>query len=416
MASSQGKGQFDSAGKFGLIPMGVDVTQPGVANISKKDSWSRHGKLKSRLLWLFLFILLGFGVYRLRYDLRSYSVLVHFLDPQAAGPLLRWETHEVTSQEITFPTANGPVRAHLYLPSGVAHPPGMVVLHGIHHLGIDEPRLISFSRAAAGGGFAVLTPEIDALADYHVDAASIATIGESPGWLQQRLSTGPVTVVGVSFAGGLSLLAACDPRYGPHIRALVLMGAYDDLGRVARFLATSRAELPDGRVVPYIAHDYGVAVFVYSNLEKFFPPTDLAVAHEALRDWLWERPQDGQNLLARLSPAGRATMEMLFARQIDRLRPKLLDVIHLDQPQLLAISPQGKLGDLHVPVFILHGSTDDIIPSSESLWLQREVPPKYLREVLITPAFSHIDPDKSATWSDELRLVGFLADVLHASD
>jgi len=95
-------------------------------------------------------------------------------------------------------------------------------------------------------------------------------LANPPGWLQQRLGTGPVTVVGVSFAGSLSLLAACDPRYAPHIRALVLMGAYDDLGRVSRFLATSQAELPDGRKVPYTAHDYGAAVFVYSNLEKFF--------------------------------------------------------------------------------------------------------------------------------------------------
>jgi pimeloyl-ACP methyl ester carboxylesterase len=107
---------------------------------------------------------------------------------------------------------------------------------------------------------------------------------------------------------------------------------------------------------------------------------------------------------------------MLIARQIDRLRPQLLDVIRADESELAAISPQGKLGNLHVPVFILHGSTDDVIPSTESLWLQREVPPKYLRAVPITPAFSHVDPDKSATWSDELRLVGFLADVLHAAD
>jgi pimeloyl-ACP methyl ester carboxylesterase len=223
-------------------------------------------------------------------------------------------------------------------------------------------------------------------------------------------------VVAVSFAGGLALLAACDPHYAPHIRSLVLMGAYDDLGRVTRFLATSQAELPDGRSVPYVAHDYGAAVFVYSNLEKFFPASDLSAAHEALRDWLWEQPQDARELLSKLSPAGRATMEMLFARQIDRLRPQLLDVIRVDEPQLAALSPQGKLGNLHVPVFILHGSTDDIIPSTESLWLQREVPPKYLREMLITPAFSHVDPDKSATWGDQLRLVGFLADVLHASD
>ena len=396
--------------------MNLDATQPGVNTFPMRDSQPRQGSLKFRLLWLFFFVLLGFVAYQIRYDLRSYSLLVHFLDPHASGPLLRWETYAVTTQEITLPGSSGPVRARLYLPDGVAHPPGMVVAHGIHHLGIDEPRLMSFSRAAAGGGFVVLTPEIDALADYHVDADSMATIGESPGWLQQRLGTGPVTVVGVSFAGSLSLLAACDPRYAPHIRALVLMGAYDDLGRVSRFLATSLAELPDGRKVPYAAHDYGAAVFVYSNLEKFFSESDLGVAHEALRDWLWEQPQDAQKLLARLSPAGRAIMEMLLARQIDRLRPQLLDVIQMDETQLAALSPQGKLGNLHVPVFVLHGSTDDIIPSTESLWLQQEIPASYLREVLITPAFSHVDLDKHAAWYENLRLVRFLAGVLRASE
>jgi pimeloyl-ACP methyl ester carboxylesterase len=396
--------------------MDFDGTQPGVEAIPRKNFQPRQGNLRPRLLWLLFFILLGFGVYRLRYDFRSYSLLIHFLDPQASGPLLRWETYAVTTQDVMIPAANGAVPGRLYFPSSVAHPPGMVVVHGIHHLGIDEPRLMSFSRAAAGSGFAVLTPQISALADYRVDAASIPTIGESPGWLQQRMGTGPVTVVGVSFAGGLSLLAACDPRYAAHIRALVLMGAYDDLGRVSRFLATSQAELPDGRSVPYTAHDYGAAVFVYSHLEQFFPASDLGVAHEALRDWLWERPANAQALLPRLSPAGRVIMETLLARQIDRLRPQLLDAIRVDETQLAAISPQGKLGSLRVPVFVLHGATDDIIPSTESLWLEREIPRQFLRAALITPAFSHVDPDKHAGWRENLQLVRFLAHVLRASD
>jgi pimeloyl-ACP methyl ester carboxylesterase len=225
-----------------------------------------------------------------------------------------------------------------------------------------------------------------------------------------------VTVVGVSFAGGLSLLAACDPRYAPHIRALVLMGAYDNLGRVARFLATSQAEFPDGRMEPYAAHDYGASVFVYSHLNQFFPVSDLAVAHDALRYWLWERPSDAQALLPRLSAPSRATMEILLARQISRLRPQLLDAIQTDDAQLAAISPQGKLAALHAPVFLLHGATDDIIPSTESRWLEKEIPKPYLRAALITPAFSHVDPDKHAARVDELRLVEFLAGVLRTAD
>ena len=368
------------------------------------------------LLPALLIFALAAGTYLLRYEVRSYVFLIQFLDPHASGPLIRLEGHGLDTQEVVLPTTQGPVRARLYLPRGVAHSPGMVLVHGIHHLGIDEPRLMNFARAAASNGFSVLTPEIAALADYHVDGASIGTIGESSAWLQQRLGTGPVTVVGVSFAGGLSLLAACDPRYASHIRSLVLMGAYDNLGRVVRFLATSQAVFPDGRTEPYPAHDYGAAVFVYSHLEQFFPASDRVVAHEALRDWLWERPVDAQALFPQLSPASRSTMEILITRQIGQLRPKLLDAIQLDDAQLSEISPQGKLSALRVPVFLLHGATDDIIPSTETLWLEKEIPKASLRAALITPAFSHVDPDKHAVWLDQLRLVNFLAGVLRTAD
>lgn len=378
---------------------------------------NRQG-LRFKFIWfaLLLMLLLAAGIYSLRFELRSYVFLIQFLDPRASGLLVRLERHGLDTQEVTISTTQGPVRARLFIPRGIVHPPGMVLVHGIHHLGIDEPRLMSFARAAASSGFSVLTPEIAALADYHVDGASISTIGESTAWLQQRLGTGPVTVVGVSFAGGLSLLAACDPRYAPHMRALVLMGAYDNLSRVARFLATSQAEFPDGRMEPYTAHDYGAAVFVYSHLEQFFPASDLAVAHDALRDWLWERPSGAQALFPQLSPASRTTMEILLTRQIDRLRPQLLSAIQEDASQLSAISPEGKLGALHTPVFLLHGATDDIIPSTETLWLEKDIPRPYLRGALITPAFSHVDPDKHAAWTDELQLVEFLAGVLRTAD
>jgi len=213
--------------------------------------------------------------------------------------------------------SSGPVRARLYLPGGVAHPPGMVVAHGIHHLGIDEPRLMSFfARGCRRRGCGLLTPEIDALADYHVDAASMATIGESPGWLQQRLGTGPVTVVGVSFAGSLSLLAACDPRYASHIRALVLMAPTMILGACLAFLLPVRPSFPMGERCLTPRHDYGAAVLCVTPIWRNFSPKGIwASRTRRCGIGLWEQPQDAQKLLARLSPAGRATMELLLARQ-----------------------------------------------------------------------------------------------------
>lgn len=391
------------------------AAQPETQAVASRDRVPR----RRRHFWLIgvlLLTLLVITSYFLRYDLHGYAVLAHFSDPQASGSLLRWETFPVTSEDITIPTTSGPVRARLFMPDGVAHPRGMLVVHGIHHLGIDEPRFMSFCRAVAGSGLAVLAPQIDALADYHVDRSSIPTIGESAAWLDQRLGTGPVTVTGISFGGGLSLLAACDPRYAMHIRALALMGTYDDLGRALRFLATSREEFPEDRTIPFAAQDYGASVFVYARLNQFFPARDLPAAHEALRNWLWEQPKMAKKWIKRLGPGSRATMHALLTRRIGELRPQILNVIQKDDAELAALSPRGHLASLRVPVFILHGSADNVIPAAESLWLERDVPREDVRAVLITDAFSHVDPAKGASLYQQLRLVHFVGDVLRAAN
>ena len=381
-------------------------------------------------------VLLGLLVNHLRFELRSYALLRRFADPQASGPLLRWETHNVKMEEVTIPLAAGLktfleasgsdrksgagssslVRARLYSPVGVKVPGGMVVVHGIHHLGMDEPRLVSFARAVAASGLTVLTPQLDSLAEYHVDSSSIAVIGESASWLDERLGNAGVTVTGISFAGGLALFAASDSRYASHFRALVLVGAYGNLARVSRFLATGLEELPDGGVETHPPHDYGASVFIYAHLNQFFPPGDLSVAHDALRNWLWEEPEKARALLGELSPASRATMNALLERRIDQVRPHVLNAIHADAVELGALSPEGQMRNLRVPVYILHGSADNIIPPAESLWLKQDLPRQQVRTVLITPAFSHVDFEKDASVWEELQLVHFMAAVLETAN
>lgn len=393
--------------------MSASAAPPKVQSAPRKTS-SRGARLW--VSWFVLAILLALAANYLRFDLRGYSVLLHFADLNATGPLLRFETDGVTTEDVTISMSDGPVRARLYIPVGVAHPSGMVAVHGIHHLGMDEPRLVSFARAVAESGLVVLTPQVDSLADYHVDRDSIGIIGESAAWLDDRLGDHKVTVTGISFAGGLSLMAARDGRYASHMRALVLMGAYDDLARVSRFLATGIQELPDGTKEPHPAHDYGAAVFVYAHLNQFFPAVDLAAAHDALRAWLWEHPDEAKPFIEKLSPASQGIMDALLARRIDEVRPQILNAIHTDEVELAAISPHGHMDGLSVPVYILHGSADNIIPPAESLWLAKDLPHADVRDVLITGAFSHVDPEKDASLKEELRLVKFVGDVLRQAN
>ena len=74
------------------------------------------------------------------------------------------------------------------------------------------------------------------------------------------------------------------------------------------------------------------------------------------------------------------------------------------------------MDDIHVPVYILHGSADNIIPPAESLWLAKDIPRAEMNDMLITGAFSHVDPKKDASLKEELRLVRFVGHVLRAAN
>src|SRR5690348_1672320 len=118
----------------------------------------------------------------------------------------RFGMHEVDLEETKVDTPQGKMRARYYVPRGVGSPPGMVVCHGVHHLGIDEPRMERFARAIASSGVLVLTPELQDLADYRIDPRSVTTIGRAAIQLRERVHKNGVGVLGLSFAGGLSLL------------------------------------------------------------------------------------------------------------------------------------------------------------------------------------------------------------------
>ena len=140
--------------------------------------------------------------------LRATSILMVIAD-MPGSPLARFDTNPVSEEEITFPSQ--PVaRARIYHPIGIAHPSPVVVVPGVHHLGIEEPRLRRFAAALASHGYLVLTPQVDDLADYNVTKNSAVVIGDAVLELARRSGAPKVGLLGLSFAGGMALIAASD--------------------------------------------------------------------------------------------------------------------------------------------------------------------------------------------------------------
>jgi len=322
----------------------------------------------------------------------------------------------VESKVIEFPAGGAMVRARMYLPQRRAHAPALVVLHGVHHLGMNEPRLMSFAAAMASCGLQVLTPELPNIKDYHIDADSVRTIADSAQWFASQTG-GPVGVMGLSFSGGLALVAAADPMYERSFKFVFAVGSQDEMSRVAQFYLTGRELRPDGTVEELSPHEYGALVLEYEHLDDFVPASDVAAVRAVLREHLYENKQAELGAMNQATVVQRAEAVALMDTNSPKTRARLAAAEILRRKEMDGLSPHGILKTMTTPVYLLHGEADNIIPSAETLWMAHELPNTALRAALISPTLSHLDLDgaKPGIW-DELRLVHFFALVMQAAE
>lgn len=351
-----------------------------------------------------------------RAHLRAIAVLQQVSGKPVPELVARIVAVPIETEDLTLHVESGAIRARLYSPRGRPHAPALIVLHGVHHLGIDEPRLESFAAAMAGSGLRVLTPELPDIKDYHVDSTSMRTIGESARWFANRTG-GPVGVMGLSFSGGLALVAAADPLYHPDIKFVFAVGSQDSMSRVAQYYRTNEDDLPNGKHELLPAHEYGPLVLEYQYVEDFVPAQDVPIIRAVLRAHLYEdKPAEAAASL-RLDP--RQKLEALELMDATSVRTRTLiaraNAKHADE--LNGLSPEGHLHTYTTPVYLLHGQADNIIPSAETLWMASELPSESLQAMLVSPVLSHINMDGSNPGLlDQWRLIHFFALIMHAAD
>lgn len=322
----------------------------------------------------------------------------------------------ITTEEIQLTTSAGAIRGRLYSPVDTPNAPAMIVLHGVHHLGIDEPRLEAFAAAIASCGLRVLTPELPAIKDYRVNVESIRVIGESTQWFAQKTG-GPVGVMGLSFAGGLALLAASDPAYQPAFKFVVAVGSQDSMAHVAQYYLTGRERQPDGTTEVLPPHEYGALVLEYEHLEDFVPAGDMDAIRTVLREHLYEDLDAEKAAKGTLTPQQALETAQLMNSTSAVTRAMLAHSNGLHAAEMAGLSPDSKLTALTTPVYLLHGAADNIIPAAETLWMASKLPPSEMKAVLVSPVLSHLDIETAKPGvMDEWRLVHFFALVMHAAE
>ena len=356
---------------------------------------------------------------------RTLSLLVRL--GKVPGPVAAhvggWQVTDITTQMLSFAGRHGPRQARLYRPATVRTRP-LLLTGGVHALGIDEPRLIAFAETLARSGTPVITPALPDLKQYLItprltddieDAAkSVLAAPDVPQDTDGRLG-----LLGISFAGGLSIIAAGRPALRDRVAFVFSVGGHASLPGVMRYLCTGVQ--PDGRTHP--PHDYGSVILLTNLAEAVVAADQVTPLRAAVHQFLhashvdmFDKPQAARDFAAAvqmeatLPPEARALMHLVNSRDVPGLGRALLP--HLDRwGQDPALSPVRSPAPT-APVFVMHAQGDDVIPDSEAPALAT-----YLRaqgtpvRVHVTSMIGHAEVARTPKFAELVALVRMWAEL-----
>ncbi len=331
---------------------------------------------------------------------------------------------------------DGPVSTTLLRPAeGRGALPGWVVLHGITRPGRKHPTLLRFVRALARSGAVVLVPEVPEWKDLILAPREAReTVRAAVGHLAplEGVAPGGVGVMGFSFGVPRALEAGADTALAGKVKGVAGFGGYADMERTLRFLFTGEHDWK-GRRYRGDPDPYGRWV-VGGNLLHRIPDHDgardvsealLALARAAgdAQVGSWEAHFDAHKeaLEREVAPSRRALFRA-FATPAGQLPPPGLSreiVAGLHRAALASeesFEPLHLLPQIRVPVHLIHGREDRLIPFTETLRLREAFPPGARVTVSLTGLFSHsYRGDKRPRMGEAVegfRFLGMLARVL----
>lgn len=339
------------------------------------------------------------------------------------------EARDVTRQPThAVPTRYGDVPAQFYVPTGDVDRTVLLV-PGIHSMGIEEPRLTGLAEDLAGSGVRVMAMALPDLTRYRITPKATDVLEDAVKWMAAREDLAPdgkVGMVGISFAGGLSISAAGRDSIRDKVAFIVSFGGHGDLPRVMRYLATGKAVQAPGAPEAPPPHDYGVAVILYGLADQgVVPKEQVEQLREGVYTFLYASQltlvnmdqanatfQKARDMAAAMPEPAKTFMGYVNDRAVDKLGPALVPYLGALGTEDPALSPQ-RANPPAAPVYLLHGDHDTVIPAPESVVLGNALKSRNAEvTVLLSGLITHAEVNKAAAASEMWKLVAFWADVL----
>jgi hypothetical protein len=282
----------------------------------------------------------------------------------------------------------------------------------------------------------VVTVAAPDLTKFKVTAAVTDVIEDAVKWTSEQpqfRTDGKIGIVGISFTGGLSIVAAGRASIRDRVAFVMSFGGHGDLSRAMHYLASgevlgdleaakrSSAVAGAEHVGVHPPHDYGLAVTLLNLVGQVVPPDQVAALSKGIDGFLlasslavtdppksvpvFEEMKQYQETLPEPS---RTYMQYVNDRAVDKLGPILMPVIERlkNHPDMPALSAERATPPT-APIFLLHGVDDSVIPSVETVLLAEHLRGKADVTGLLSGLITHAEVNRTPGALEVWRLASF---------
>jgi hypothetical protein len=361
--------------------------------------------------------------------------------PGTPATVAAWRASDFSRDpEIAIPTRAGKVPGRYYRPA-LRTRRTVVLIPGVHRDGINESRLVGLAEDLAATGYGVLTVAAPDLQKFKITPQVTDVIEDAVRWTSEQpefRTDGKIGVIGISFSGGLSIVAAGRESIRDRIAFVMSFGGHGNLARAMHYLTSgevqgnieeakrSSAVAGADHVGVHPPHDYGLAVVLLNLADRVVPAdqveplsrgidgfllaSSLAVTEPAKAIPVFEEMKKYQETLPEPS---RTYMQYVNDRAVDKLGPVLLPIADglKDHSAMPDMSPERAVPPT-APVFLLHGVDDNVIPSVETVLLAEHLKGKVRVEGLLSGLITHAEVNRTATSTEVWRLARFWRDIM----
>jgi pimeloyl-ACP methyl ester carboxylesterase len=286
--------------------------------------------------------------------------------------------------------------ADLYRPARRASQVPVVFVPGLVEAGKDEPRVAPFAKLLARAGFLVVVPDLPSLRRLRVHPDNLRELGAAIDAVTARPDVAPrgrAGLVGVSYAGGIALLAALDTIRAGRVPFVASIGAHADLDTALFFIATGRT-FTGGRMRMVEPDPYGQLVFLRTFEEVLHAPRDSAL----LESMAARRIRDPKAPLDDLAPLLGAEARLVYELFEVASPDQAPEVIRRLPPRLRArldeLSPARRsFSTLRSRLYLAHARDDGTFPVSEAYRLAARARSRVPVQLVVLDALQHVDPE-----------------------